>query len=86
MASPFVPFSPFFSGSCPRSSFNESVSVTVLGKNCHLSVNPGDGIFIFFSDWGEILYQSYKIVWVERLGRAWKEQMKMKTSEKRIKI
>ena len=37
LASPLVPFfSPFFSDfspSCPRSSFSESVSVTVLGRN-----------------------------------------------------
>ena len=44
LASPFVPFSPFFSGSCPRSSFSESVSVTVLGKNCQ-SIQ---GIFWYF--------------------------------------
>ena len=46
---PLVPFSPVFSGfsfaSCPRSSFRESVSVTVLGENCQQGFFSG----IFFS-------------------------------------
>ena len=58
LASPFVPFSPFFSGSCPRSSFSESVSVTVLGKNWQ-SIQGFSGIFIFFLLWSVIVWSSW---------------------------